>query len=215
MPVQSIGKNGGRASGLDDDPDHDDDRDDHRDRHDHHHHHHDDRPIPLHVVPERVSLDGMLSAALDTLDLYMRRACWHAVMVGYDGAGALRFARDLGPVEARRPAGVSVAGLRRRGVACWYLVSFGLFRFDSGDVRIPHPTLSAAAIAVELGRGAGGDGSGRGGGAGGGNATTANYCIGQLGFVRPTGFVPTTLRLLSITSAGPQWGYTVLNELPI
>lgn len=179
----------------------------------------DDPPVPLHVVPERVSLDGLLSAALDTLDLYLRRARWHAVMVGYDTAGTLRFARDLGPVEARRPAGVSVAELRRRGVAGWYLVSFGLFRFESGDVQIPHPTLSAAAIAVELGRGgdATGDGSGRtGSGArSGAGVATPNYCIGQLGFVRPTGFVPTTLRLLSITTAGPQWGYTMLNELPI
>lgn len=158
--------------------------------------------IPLHVVPHAVTLEGMLSAALDTLDIYMRKTCWHATMVGYDTSGELRFARDLGPLGCRVSAGVSMAQLRALAVDCWYLVSFGLFQFESGDVKIPHPTLSAAAVAVELGR----DGNGHG---------NANYCIGQLGFIRPTGFVPTTLKLLSITSAGPQWGYTMLNELPI
>lgn len=151
--------------------------------------------IPAHVPPAVMTLEGVLSAALDTLELHMRKAHFHATMVGYDSTGEIRFARDLGPVDARAPANVSMAQLRELGVDYWYSVIFGLFRFADGPVEMPHPTLSAAAVAVELG-------------------SEGGVCIGRLGFIRPTGFVPTTLKLLAVTTEGPQWGYRT-NDLPI
>jgi hypothetical protein len=169
MSIQSIGEGQSPRSGLD--------------------------AVPPHVPPSVMTLEGVLSAALDTLEIHMRKAHFHETRVGYDSKGEIRFARDLGPVNARLPANVSMAELRSLGVDFWYTVTFGLFKFTDGPVEMPHPTLSAAAIAVALDKEGG-------------------ACIGRLGFIRPTGFVPTTLKLIAVTRDGPQWGYRT-NDLPI
>lgn len=140
------------------------------------------------AAPRAFTLEAMLSAAFDTLHGSLRRRRYDSIAVGYNRAGTLRFALDLGRPLARHGAGLSRADLRRRGVDLWYEIAFRPFRLRRGDLASNDPVLSASLVAVDCG-------------------ARPERCLGLLGVIRPHGFVALPATLVAVDAAGPRFVY--------
>jgi hypothetical protein len=142
----------------------------------------------VHVVPHAFTLDAMLAAAFDTLHDSLRRRRFDSVAVGYNRAGALRLARDLGKPLARYGVGLSRSALRARGVDFWYEIAFRPFCLRHGDLVASDPMVSASVVAVDC-------------------STRLERCLGVLGLIRPHGFAALPATLVAVDAVGPSFIY--------
>ena len=149
---------------------------------------------PAYVAPRAFTLEGMLSAALDTLDASLASHRCDSVAIGYSRSGVLRLARDLGKPLARHGVGLSRAQLRARGIDFWYEVAFRPFGLCDGDLRVAEPSLSASVAAADCG-------------------ARGERSLGLLGLIRPSGFVPLPVTLVDLDQAGPRFLYRT-NPVP-